>query len=233
MIKQLVMERHGCIIVDINTQKDLFLSNGSHCIRNHCRILEHIRRIIAWARHRYISIISICETHRENDVDHNYCIQGTNGQEKIRYTLLRSCFSFPISSETDLPINLLYHQQIILQNRYLDPFDEPRIERLLSEVQAKEFILIGASIEGAVLRTALGLLRRGKNVKVVIGALGSYKEKDANSGLRKMKVKGAKLIKAENLVGISHLQHVGICHCPICERKIVSETAVLVSQINI
>lgn len=230
MIGQAIKERDRCIIVDINTQEDFFLAKGGYCINNHGRILERIRRIMAWVRLKYITVISICEIHCENDIDHNYCIQGTDGQNKIGYTLLKNRFSFSTSNSTDLPLDLFYYyQQIILQNRYFDPFHEPMIERLLSEARAEEFILIGASIEGAVLQTTLGLLQRGRNVKVMVDALGLHKKKDAKLALRKMETKGAKLIETKKLVGISHLQRVGICHCLMCKKKTTSGVAALVS----
>lgn len=104
-----------------------------------------------------------------------------------------------------MPVDLLQtHRQVILHKRCIDPFDEPRIERLLSEVQADEFILIGVGAEDAVKATALGLLQRGKNVRVVVDALGSHDVREAKLALRKMKTKGAKLIVTKSLTGVSH-----------------------------
>ena len=109
------------------------------------------------------------------------------------------------------------NRQIILHKRCIDPFDEPLIERLLSEVQADEFILIGASAEGAVKATALGLLQRGKRVIVVVDAVGLRDKREAKLALRKMEAKGARLIETKKLAGKSHLRHVGICDCEICQ----------------
>jgi nicotinamidase-related amidase len=101
----------------------------------------------------------------------------------------------------------------------VDPFAEPRIERLLSEVRAQEFILIGACAEGAIKAAALGLLQRGKNVTVVADAVGLHDKKEAVLALRKVEAKGAKLIETKKLAGVSHLQQVGICHCDACQGK--------------
>ena len=71
-------------------------------------------------------------------------------------------------------------------------------------MQADEFILIGVGAEDAVKATALGLLQRGKNVRVVVDALGSHDVREAKLALRKMKTKGAKLIVTKSLAGVSH-----------------------------
>ena len=220
MIRQLLRVRRIYILVDINTQKDFLLARGKACIRNHRRVLANVRRMMAWARCRNIRTISTCEVYpNHNGVGTiGYCIDGTEGQKKIPYTLLNNRASFAADGSTDLPEDILrQYRQIILHKRCVDPFDEPRIERLLSEVRADNFILIGASTEGAVKATALGLLQRGKRVSVVVDAVGSLDKREAKLALRKMGAKGAKLIETKKLAGVSHLRQVGICDCELCQ----------------
>lgn len=219
MILQFVRSRRRQILVDIDTQKDFLLAKGKACIRNHRRVLAHIRRVMAWARIQHIPVISTAEVYPNNNEDTiGYCIDGTDGQKKIRYTLLKDRVSFTADGSTDLPRDMLrQHRQVILHKRCVDPFDEPRIDRLLSEVRATEFILVGTSLEGAVKMTALGLLQRGKKVTVVVDAVGSHSKKEAKLTLRKMETKGAKLIETKRLAGTSHLKQVGICNCESCQ----------------
>jgi nicotinamidase-related amidase len=209
MIRQLLKRRRRRVLIDINTQ------------------------IMAWARHRNIPIISICEVHpNHNGENHHldYCIDGTDGEKKIRYTLLSNHVSFVADNSTDLPTDVLQrYKQIILYKRCLDPFEEPRIDRLLSELRADEFILIGASTEGAVKATALGLLQRRKRVRIVVDASGLHNKKDAKLALRKMEAKGAKLIETKRLAGVTHLRQVGICNCDSCQRRRAGEKRVLSS----
>ncbi len=220
MIRQLMRLRRRQVLIDVNTQKDFFLANGNACTRNHRRVLANVRRIMAWARSRNIPVISTCEIY-PNDNGFSvfgYCVEGTEGQKKIHYTLLNNRISFPAETSTDLPRDIMRrYRQIILHKRCVDPFEEPRIERLLSEVNANEFILIGASAEGAVQATALGLLQRGKKVSVITDAVGSYNKKETKMAFRKMMAKGAKLVETKKLAGVSHLQRVGICKCPRCQ----------------
>jgi len=219
MILQLVRVRRKQVLIDIDTQRDFLLAGGKACIRNHRRVLAHIRRVMAWARCRNVPVISTCEVHPNNNSDEatGYCIDGTEGQKKVRYTLLNNRISFAADGSTDLPRDMLRrHRQVILHKRCVDPFDEPRIDRLLSEVRANEFILVGTSVEGAVEATALGLLQRGKKVTVVADAIGSHDKKEAKLAIRKMETKGAKLIETKKLAGTSHLRQVGVCDCESC-----------------
>jgi nicotinamidase-related amidase len=221
MMLRMVRAKRRQVVVDVNTQRDFLLAEGAACIRNHRRVLAHIRRIMAWARARNISIISTCEVYP--DVNHNgdpsYCIDGTPGQLKVGYTLMHNRVSFPADGNTDLPRDMLRrYQQVILHKRSVDPFDEPRIDRLLSEVCAAEFILIGVSAEGAVKAAALGLLQRNKKVSVVIDAIGYHDNQEAKMAFRKIEAKGATLIDTRRLAGVSHLRLVGTCHCESCQR---------------
>ena len=175
---------------------------------------------MAWARCRHISIISICEVHPNHNglSEIDYCVDGTEGQKKIRYTMLDRHINFAADSSTDFPRDILrQYRQIILHKRCVDPFDEPRIERMLTEVQASEFILIGASAEGAVKATVLGLLQRGKKVRVIVDAVGSNNKREAKLAFRKMKAKGARLAQTKRIAGTSHLRQIGICNCQSCQ----------------
>jgi nicotinamidase-related amidase len=228
MMLQMVRAKRRQVLVDINTQRDFFLADGAVCIRNHRRVLAHIRRIMAWARARNISIVSTCEVYPEgngHNGDLRYCIDGTSGQLKIGYTLMRNRVSFPADGNTDLPRDMLRrYQQVILHKRCVDPFEEPRIDRLLSEVCAAEFILVGASAEGAVKAAALGLLQREKKVSVIVDAVGYHDNRDAKMAFRKMEAKGAKLIETRRIAGISHLRLVGVCQCESCQRTYLKVT---------
>jgi nicotinamidase/pyrazinamidase len=219
MILQTIRAKRKQILIDIDTQRDFLLATGKACIGNHRRVLAHIRRVMAWARSKNVPIISTAEVHPNNNGESqdDYCVDGTDGQKKIRYTLFSNHISFAADGNTDLSRDMLRrYRQVILHKRCVDPFDEPRIDRLLSEVRANEFIIIGISLEGAVVATALGLLQRGKQVTVVVDAVGSHNKKEAKLALRKMETKGAKLIETRRLAGVSHLRHVNVCDCESC-----------------
>lgn len=229
MIRQWVRSRRRRILVDVSTQRDYFLPEGAVCIKNRKRVLANVRRIMAWARLKGIPVISICEAYPNNNHGSNisdHCVDGTDGQKKIRYTLLNNSLSFAADGSTDLPRNILrQHRQVIFNSRCLDPFEEPRIDRLLSEVQASEFVLIGVSAEGAVEATVLGLLQRRKKVSVIFDAVGSSDKRAARMAFRKMKAKGAKLIETKKLAGKSRLKRSGFGNDRKLQEKVQPTTA--------
>jgi nicotinamidase-related amidase len=221
MLIQMVKPRRKQVLLDINTQRDFLLADGHHCIRNHRRVLTHIRRMMAWARIHDVPVISTCQVHTNGNGDGNghHGSNGALGVRKVPYTLIANRISFVPDTNTDLPRDLLRHyRQVIFHKRCLDPFDEPRIDRLLTEMKAGEFILIGTSTEGEIQATALGLLQRHRQVTVVVDAIGSWDIQEAQMALRKMEAEGAHMVETRKLAGTSHLRLVGACPCETCRR---------------
>ncbi|MDO8304114.1 MAG: isochorismatase family protein, partial [Sedimentisphaerales bacterium] len=178
MIASIIRLTRKRVIIDIDTQKDLFFAEGSACVRNHRRVLANIRRLMAWVRLSGTHLISTAQI-TCNGNDHSdkikWCVEGTSGIRKIHYTLLNRRKSFDADGYTDFPKDVLKeNDQLILFKRCADPFKEPRADRVLTELKADEFIIIGATVEGAVKATVLGLLQRGKKVSIVIDAVGSH-----------------------------------------------------------
>jgi nicotinamidase-related amidase len=238
MLIQMIKPKRKQVLLDINTQRDYLLANGHDCIRNHRRVLTHIRRIMAWARIHDVPIISTCQVHSNCNGNGNghgnghTPSNGANGSKKVPYTLVANRISFAPDTNTDLPRDLLrQYQQVIFHKRCLDPFDEPRIDRLLTEMKAGEFILIGTTTEGEIQAAALGLLQRHRHVTVVVDAIGSRDLHEAHMALRKMDAKGAHLVETRKLAGISHLRMVGACPCESCQR-LSSKTSSFAHETN-
>jgi len=159
-----------------------------------------------WARLKNIPIISTVQIYTGTYLFANPYIAPIEGQEKISYTLRKRYTSFDADDCTDIPPGLLErYDQVILHKRCFDPFEEPRADRMLSELQADEFILIGAATEGAVKATALGLLSRGKNVTVLVDATGSYDRTAGEITLRQIWERGAKLTNTKTFLRYSCL----------------------------
>ena len=220
MIRPVVTLRRKRIIVDVDTQKDFLLAGGTACVRNHRRVLQNIRRVMAWARMKNIRVISTQQIYEVSDHGPDFCIGGTSGQEKIPYTIRDRHISFAADGCTDLPRDILKkYDQIILHKRCPNPFNEPRADRVLGELQANEFIIIGATAEEAIKQTALGLLIRRKHVTILTDAVGSHDRAIAEIALRKAEAKGAKLAETKNLLGTSCLRLVGACDCDRCQSR--------------
>jgi nicotinamidase-related amidase len=221
MIASIIRLTRKRVVVDVDTQKDFFLADGSVCVRNHRRILANIRRLMAWARFYGIHVISTAQINRNGNGHPDklrWCVEGTDGMRKIAYTLLNRRKSYNSDGSTDFSKDVLKeNDQLILFKRCSDPFKEPRADRVLTEFKADEFIIIGAAVEDAVKATVLGLLQRGKKVSIVVDAVGSHDKNAAEIAIRQMQAKGARLIETRSLAGLSHLKRVGVCDCGRCK----------------
>lgn len=193
------------ILIDVDTQIDLV--HGQN--RDNSPLLRRFRRLIAWARLNAIPVISTTIANRPNDLNGDHvlcCVEGTEGQRKIRYTTLPEHIIFPADNCQDMPRHILSdHQQIIFEKRSADPFVHPRADRLLTDTKADEFIVFGTGLTTAIEFTVLGLLRRSKNVLVVTDAVAMEKGRDAIITWRKLEAKGAKLVQTETVAGTSRL----------------------------
>ena len=192
------------VLIDVDTQFDILAElpdwKKGHRVRN-------IRRVMAWARQQQISVVSTALCYRPGDINGDgrpktICREGTDGARKIPYTLMPSLLRFEPSQSTDLPVDLLAtYQQVIFEKRTPDTFTQPRADRLLSNLKADEFIVMGTHVESALCSTVLGLIARHKSVSIVNDAIFSSDKKACQLALRKMEAKGAKLITTESLTG--------------------------------
>lgn len=189
------------VLVDIDTQKHFFNDTGIVCVRNHRRVLANILRIIKWARLRNVRAVSTVQILPDRYPCWSRRIPDLDAQSKITYTFRKRFTSFDAEDRTDLlPRILDYYDQVIFEKRCFDPFEEPRADRMLSELDAQEFVLVGALTEGAVRATALGLLSRRKSVTVVVDATGSYNRRAGAITLRLLLERGAKLTDAHTFL---------------------------------
>ena len=198
MIRPAIPLSQRQIVVDVDTQKHFFLDKGPVCVRDHLSVLSNIRRVMAWVRMRHIHMVSTVQMFPGNIIHHNSNVAGGISLKKINCTLHNKHISFDANDYTDLPGRILrQYDQVILYKRCFDLFEEPRADRILTESEADEFILIGAPTEGAIRATALGLLRRQKKVIVLVNATGSLNVASGKRALRHMRARGARLINTK------------------------------------
>ena len=211
MIMPIIASRRRRVIVDVDTQTHFFKNSGIVCVQNHRLVLANILRVVNWARLKSIRMISTMQILPSKYAYCNSYIVDIDGQKKISYTFRKRRASFDAEDNTDLLPGILdQYEQVIFHKRCFDPFAEPRADRMLSELRADEFIVIGALTEGAVKATALGLLARHKNVIVLVDATGSYDRTVGEITLRLLLERGGKLIDTKTFLGSPCLQLAGI-----------------------
>jgi nicotinamidase-related amidase len=158
-------------------------------------------------------MVSTVQIFPRNVIYHNYNIASGLSLKKINCTFHNKHISFDATDYADLPGRILeQYDQVILHKRCFDPFEELRADRILTESEADEFVLIGAPTEGAVRATALGLLHRQKKVTVLVNATGSLNVASGKVALRHMRAKGARLTDTKAFLGHSSLHLARTCH---------------------
>jgi nicotinamidase-related amidase len=189
------------IVIDVDTQSHFFCRHGSLCIRNHRGVLSNIQKVMHWAQTHHIPIISTLQQHNS----HSTCASESDrcrlSMGKATCTLSENHLFVPAEDTLDWSISTFEHyDQIVIQKRCFDPFEEPRVDRIFTELPVDEYILIGTPLEGAVKTTALGLLLRQKKITLVTNAVGTLDPYEAQKMLNLMDAKAVRLIKANALV---------------------------------
>ncbi|MCO6436186.1 MAG: isochorismatase family protein [Phycisphaerae bacterium] len=193
-----------CIILDLNTQRDFLEPGGLHTVLNHEALIPALRRSVAWIRRNGVPVVSSLHSLRPKEAlpggRWTYCVEGSTGQRKVPFTLLPSRLIMEYDNTLSLPMELVRtHQQVVFRTHSDDLLTHPKADRLLTQADAGEFIVLGNTIEGAVKAVTLGLLARGKSVSIVADACGYCDPGAADLAVRQMSAKGAQIIAVDQL----------------------------------
>ncbi len=168
---------------------------------------------MSWARASRIPIISSIDTHRDNEIRQGippHCLEGTPGQRKLDFTLMRHRRLVETDTTLALPLDLLdsYHQ-VIFRKRGRDFFANPKADRLLTDLDAAEIIVCGVGLECCVRSLVLGLKARHKQVTLIPEACGSWNCVDGELAARLMEAKGVRILSVDELVSLNGVATAG------------------------
>jgi nicotinamidase-related amidase len=191
--------------LDLDTQRDLMLSEGKLHVPGAERIVPKLRRIFDFAKMNAVTIVSSAMAN-DPDVPGGgtslpYCVRGSEGQRKIDDTLLLH----PLILENKLVDRsfadiVRKHQQIILEKQGFDVFGNPVTERLL-RVLPQRAILFGVPLDQSVKLAALGLRRLGFKTVVIQNATLPLEPREAHKAEAAMRNAGVEFITLEVLLG--------------------------------
>jgi len=191
------------VLIDVCTQHDYLKPNAILQVVNRDKLIVRLKQIFSWARRANIGVVSIIESHRPTEPINGtplHCIDGTVGQRKPNYTLLKPRILIEADNSLSLPPDLgRKYRQLMFRKRSRDVLSNPKADRLLTQLAAEEFILMGVGLERAIRGLALGLLLRHKNVTVVGDACGYWSSGDADLVLRQLAAKGIHIIETADL----------------------------------
>jgi len=192
------------ILVDLNTQYDFLLPSGAMPVANRRDIIVNIRRLMNWARLERLPVISTLEAHRPGESIRGlppHCIDNSNGQKKLPFTLLPKRVLIHGDNTLDLPHEpFRRYQQMIFTKRHRDFLTNPKADRLVHQLDVGHLVLFGVVGEFCVKAAALGLMARQQRVVVVTDACGYWSAADYELACRQMDAKGAILVQADELI---------------------------------
>lgn len=203
--------RRPDVFVDMCTQRDYLALDGASPSLNASQITPNLKHLMAFARWAHIPTLSCVDARRPGDVRGlavSNCVLGTRGQQKLPFTLLPD--RVQIDSDNCLCVSLevlQQHQQAILVKEHRDPFTNPKLDRLLTELPIRRFVVFGVSLETSIRLLALGLLLRHRRIAVVQDACGWWDAEDGEMALRQLAAKGCELVTTAHLLETSLGQH--------------------------
>jgi nicotinamidase-related amidase len=192
------------IFVDVCMQREYLGPEAARRCQNAEQLTFNARRLMAYARWSQLPVVSCVDCRRPNQIDDEFAAVSAvlpPVSRKAAYTLLPDHATVESDNCLCVPLDVLKaHQQTIFPKYHRDPFTNPKLDRLLTEMPAGRFIVFGIPLETSVRILALGLLRRGRSVVVIEDACGYWSAQEASMVMRQLHVKGCTTTTAESFV---------------------------------
>ncbi len=202
---------YECIAIDLNTQRDFCYPDGACPVTNARAIYPSLQLLVSWLRQHGIPIISAIDSRRAHEIHEigrtRYCVDGSEGQQKVDFTLMPLRQMIEIDNTLNLPPDLLHqYQQLIFRKRTDDLLCNPKADHFLTQLNTDKVYIFGNTVERSVKVLALGLLARHKNVSIITDACGYWDQDAAHWALRQVVTKGGKLTTVDKLISITPTQ---------------------------
>ncbi len=194
------------ILLDVNTQNDLFDMRGKYPLNGAANLTSHLYRLFQTVKTLGIPIVST-RLHQLADIEpppaEPICVPGSFGYQKLPCTICERVEEMPLDCGTDFPLDgLLRAQQHIFDLPDANPFDSPRLDRLLSETQTPLWIIVGGPLESVVRMMILGLLQRRQPLAVVKDCCGQRDPADCDLAMRKLESKNVRWINTDETIAM-------------------------------
>ncbi len=207
----------GPVIVDLNTQRDLLMADGAGAVFQAEKLHEPLRKLFIFAQRNSVPVIStrfnqLVTPGRSSEMagvrgagegaaGKLICVSTGPGYQKMPFTVLRKRREWGMDCGTDLPVDgFRTTQQYVFDLPSLNLFECPRLDRLLSETTADEFLIAGAPLEWTVRTAVLGMLARRHKVVMVSDCLGMWDPYEGDMALRQIESKNVEWLTVEQAV---------------------------------
>ena len=176
---------------DIDTQIDFLFPAGALYAPGAERLVPKIAALNRHGAANGYKLISTTCAHPETAAEFRvwppHCVVGTVGQTKPAATLLDKRVVVPWAAAD---VDASSAQQIILEKNELDLFTNPNLEALLDDLKITDCTVYGVLTEYCVKHAAMGLLARGRKVRLLTDAIHHLSASDADEMVRAFKDAG-------------------------------------------
>ncbi|MBW7906199.1 MAG: cysteine hydrolase [Phycisphaerae bacterium] len=192
------------VMFDLCVQREYLSSCGVRPCLNAAEITPNLKQLIAFARLTGVRVLSCVDTRRPNDIGADWLEVDSRvrpEERKAPFSLLPDHGLVESDNCLSVALDILnQHQQTIFTKYHRDPYTNPKLDRLLTEMPAGRFVVFGMPLETSLRILVLGLIRRGRSVVVIDDACGYWDADQASLVLRQLHVKGALLMKTEPFI---------------------------------
>ncbi|MFP4355775.1 MAG: isochorismatase family protein [Phycisphaerae bacterium] len=183
------------ILMDIETQRDLFLPKNPAYTAQAGRAAPNIYKLFRWAKQNEVPVISTALRVRPGHLgpfgDQPHLIEQTAGETKLPRTILKSHIDLGLRNDFDLPRDLFdRYQQAIFEKRETDIFQHGKAERLLTELPNGTVVVCGAGVAQGIVEATVGLRSRGFSVVLAEDAVVDFDDPGAEMAYLRMQAKG-------------------------------------------
>lgn len=189
--------------VDIDTQFDFMGPRGRLYVPGAEYIIDNIKKLFRYAKEHKIKILSSTDAHTVDDPEFQlfppHCIKGSHGNQKIDASACKDNIIIE-NVEMNIAESMLDHEQIIIEKQSFDIFDNTNTDKVITQLDAGDFVVFGVATDYCVKEAVIGLLKRGYNVSLVTDATKAITKEGEEKALKEMKDAGAVFITTEDII---------------------------------
>lgn len=193
------------VLVDLCIQREYLADNQPARCRNAEQVVVNVKHIMAFARLTKAPVLSCVDVHCANRIGADYVNVGRAGEpdeRKAAFSLLPRHTVVQSDNSLSVALDVLQkHQQAIFTKVHRDPFTNPKLDRLLTEMPVRRFVVFGIPLESSLRFLVLGLLRRNRQVTLLRDTCGYWNSQEADMVLRQLSVKGCEITTASQYLG--------------------------------
>lgn len=195
------------VFVDLCIQREYLADNGTRRCRNADQVAVNVKHIMAFARLAKVPVLSCVDVNCGNRIGAEFVSilsREAPRQQKAAFTLLPDHIVVESDNSLSMPLDVLKrYQQAIFTKVHRDPFTNPKLDRLLTEMPARCFVVFGIPLETSLRILVLGLLRRHRRVILLKDTCGYWNRQEAEMALRQLAVKGCGVVTASEYLGLA------------------------------